>query len=221
MPSATVFLLHGLGDTAQGWLDVARMLGRDQALQHIRFVLPTAPVRPITLNMGMKMTGWFDVFSLLSLDREEDEAGLLESVSAVRSLIQQEVDGSAPGLNGHAVPLNRIVVAGFSQGGAVSLLLGVTNKEPLAGVAALSSWLPLHKKVASMRSSTSTFPIFQAHGTQDQIVDFSFGQMTHDRLQNELGFGSKAEWHEYAMPHSACPAEIHDLGRWLQRVVPI
>lgn len=222
MPSATVFLLHGLGDSAHGWVDVARMLGRQQALQHIRFVLPTAPVQPVTVNMGMKMTSWFDLYSLTSLEDGEDEAGMLRSVEAVRQLVQQEVDGSAPGLNGHKVPMNRIVLAGFSQGGAISLLLSLTQRERLAGVAALSTWLPLHAKIQSMRPPTPpTFPIFQAHGTLDQMVEYQFGQRTFAFLQNELGFQSLAKWHEYPMPHSACPAEIRDLGAWLERVVPI
>ncbi|WFD25253.1 lysophospholipase [Malassezia nana] len=221
-PSATVFLLHGLGDTAQGWVDVARMLGRQQALQHIRFVLPTAPIQPVSVNMGMKMTSWFDLYSLTSLEEGEDEAGMLRSVEAVRGLVQQEVDGSAPGLNGHKVPMNRIVLAGFSQGGAISLLLGLTQTEPLAGIAALSTWLPLHAKIQSMRPPTSApFPLFQAHGTVDQIVDYQFGKRTFSFLQDELGFHSQAEWHEYRMPHSACPEEIRDLGAWLERVLPI
>ena len=104
-PSATVFLLHGLGDTAQGWLDVARMLGRNQALQHVRFVLPTAPTQPVTVNMGMSMTSWFDLYSLTDLEQGEDEAGMLRSVSSVMKLVEQETDGSAPGLNGHGVPM--------------------------------------------------------------------------------------------------------------------
>ena len=108
-PSATVFLLHGLGDSAQGWLDVARMLGRNQALQHVRFVLPTAPTQPVTVNMGMSMTSWFDLYSLTDLEQGEDEAGMLSSVSSVMKLVEQETDGSAPGLNGHRVPMLSLI----------------------------------------------------------------------------------------------------------------
>lgn len=218
-PSATVFLLHGLGDTAQGWLDVARMLGRNQALQHVRFVLPTAPIQPVTVNMGMSMTSWFDLYSLTDLEQDEDEAGMLRSVSSVMKLVEQETDGSAPGLNGHGVPMSRIVLAGFSQGGAIAQLLGLTSKESPAGVAALSTWLPLHKKISSMRASQQTYPFFQAHGTADPMVDYEFGRRSFEAVKTDLGFGHSAEWHEYQMPHSACPAEITDLAAWLERVL--
>ena len=106
---------------------MARMLGRNQALQHVRFVLPTAPTQPVTVNMGMSMTSWFDLYSLTDLEQGEDEAGMLSSVSSVMKLVEQETDGSAPGLNGHRVPMSRIVLAGFSQGGAIAQLLGLTS----------------------------------------------------------------------------------------------
>jgi len=159
------------------------------------------------------------VYSMTSLDDGEDEAGLLQSTQAIRALVNAEADGSAPGLNGHRVPLNRIVVAGFSQGGAISLLTGLTSPVPLAGVGALSTWLPLHRKIASMRPTQATFPLFQAHGTADTLVNFEFGQQTHTYLK-QLGF-TQAEWHQYdGMAHGACPAEITDLGAWLAKVVP-
>ncbi|PKI83189.1 lysophospholipase [Malassezia vespertilionis] len=221
MPSATVFLLHGLGDTAQGWMDVARMLGQNQALQHVRFVLPTAPVQPVTVNMGMKMTSWFDLYSLTSMDEGEDEAGLMKSTEAIRGLVQEEINGTASQLNGHKVPSSRIVVAGFSQGGAISLLTGLTSPAKLAGVGALSTWLPMYAKVPAMRTQ-SDFPIFQAHGTSDQIVDFKFGESTHKHLANDLGFNKLAEFFPYeGMQHSASPQEIIDFGKWLERVLPI
>ena len=220
MPSATVFIMHGLGDTAQGWLDVARALGRNQALQHIRFVLPTAPVQPVTINMGMSMTSWFDLYSLTDLDQGEDESGMRKSAAAIWDLVAQETNGSAPGLNGHKVPMNRIVLAGFSQGGVMAQLMGLTAQERPAGIAALSTWLPLHHKMTSMHSK-QTFPFFQAHGTVDPLVDYKYARRSFDYVQSSLGFGKLAEWHEYRMPHSACPAEITDLGSWLERVVPV
>lgn len=232
VPNATVFLIHGLGDTAQGWVDVARMLGRQPALHSVRFVLPTAPLQPVTLNMGTKMTSWFDsrssasfpshtVYSLTDLDQAEDEKGLLHSTELVHGLVQQELNGTAPGLDGHSIPSSRIVVAGFSQGGAISLLTGLTSPVPLAGIAALSTWLPLRAKIVSLRKNQAKFPIFQAHGTSDQIVDYKFGEMTHEGLRDQLQFGSAAEFHRYpGMAHSACPEEITDLGTWLEKVLP-
>ncbi|WFC98014.1 lysophospholipase [Malassezia yamatoensis] len=221
-PSATVFLLHGLGDTASGWTDVARMLGQNQSLQHVRFVLPTAPVQPVTINMGMSMTSWFDIYSLTDIEQDEDKVGLLKSTESVRSLVQKEIDGSAEGLNGHGVPSERIVVAGFSQGGAIALLLGLTTTWSLAGVAGLSTWLPLRKQILELRANPKPFPIFEAHGTADQIVNFAFGKATYEGLRDQLHFGDQIEFHEYAgMMHSACPQEIQDLKQWLEKVIPI
>lgn len=141
------------------------------------------------------------------------------STEAVRTLIAQEADGSAEGLNGHKVPLHRIVVAGFSQGGAIALLCGLTHPSPLAGVAALSTWLPMHEKWEATPPKQTGFPLFQAHGTQDTVVDYRFGKMSNEALRR-FGFGDKLSWHEYPMPHSACPDEIRDLAAWLEQVVP-
>lgn len=162
------------------------------------------------------------VYSLTDIEQAEDEAGLLKSTELIRGLVQKEVDGSAEGLNGHGVPSNRIVVAGFSQGGAISLLTGLTSPVPIAGVAALSTWLPLRNRIEQLRTNPTPFPVFEAHGTADQIVDFAFGKATYEGLRDKLGFGKLVVFHEYkGMMHSACPQEIHDLGQWLERVVPI
>lgn len=144
----------------------------------------------------------------------------MKSTEAIRTLVQKEIDGTAEGLNGHGVPSNRIVVAGFSQGGAIALLNGLTAPAPLAGVAALSTWLPLRNKIQTLRTNPKPFPVFQAHGSADQIVDFAFGRATHEGLRDQMQFGNLAEFHEYrGMMHSACPEEIRDLGAWLERVV--
>lgn len=220
-PSATVFLLHGLGDTAHGWTDVAYMLSRRPSLQHVRFVLPTAPVQPVTLNMGMPMTSWFDIYSLTSLDDGEDEAGLIQSVSAIQKLVRAEIDGTAPELNGNRIPAERIVVGGFSQGGAVSLLTTLLSPEPLAGTLALSTWLPLAEKIDSLRKRTDTFPILQAHGTADPIVAYDFARRTSRFLRNDLGFGDKAVFRSYdGMGHSACPDELRAIAQWLESTLP-
>ncbi|WFD35634.1 lysophospholipase [Malassezia cuniculi] len=220
-PTATVFLLHGLGDTAHGWSDVAYMLSRRPALQHVRFVLPTAPVQPVTLNMGMQMTAWFDVQSLNSLETGEDEAGLLQSVRTIQEMIRAEIDGTGPELNGLRIPAERIIVGGFSQGGAIAFLTSFLTPEPLAGTLALSTWLPLAKKIGELRKRTGTWPIMQAHGTIDQIVPYELGRKTSRFVRQDLGFGDKDTFRTYdGMPHSACPQEIRDIAQWLETVIP-
>lgn len=146
----------------------------------------------------------------------------MRSRDLIRGLVEKEMDGTAEGLNGHGVPSNRIVVAGFSQGGAISLLTGLTAPQPLAGVAALSAWMPLRNKIADLRTNPKPFPVFEAHGTADQIVDYAFGKATSEGLRGPLGFGDLVEFHSYhGMMHSACMDEVRDLGAWLERVLPI
>lgn len=152
------------------------------------------------------------VFVVLSLDDisgAEDEASLLESTDEIKKLIKAENDGSAQGLDGHQIPSERIVVGGFSQGGAISLLTGLTNPNAVAGVAALSTWLPLRAKMATLRTPTSkNLKVFQAHGDADQVVKYEYGQRTVSFLKNELEL-SDVEFHTYPrMPHSACPEEV-------------
>lgn len=161
------------------------------------------------------------VYSLTDLSQGEDEAGLMQSTSAIQRLVRAELDGTAPELNGNRIPADRIVVGGFSQGGAIALLTGLLSPEPLAGVAALSTWLPLATKVPQLRRRQGAFPIFQAHGTADPIVDPDYGRQTSEALRTQFGFGDAAEFHTYhGMVHSACPEEINDLSAWLERVLP-
>ncbi|SJX60160.1 related to lysophospholipase [Sporisorium reilianum f. sp. reilianum] len=222
-PTATLFFLHGLGDSSAGWSDVAQMLSQRPSLSHVRFVLPDAPIQPVTLNMGMPMPSWFDILSLDDISGAEDEAGMLKSADEIKKLIKAENDGTAQGLDGQNIPSERIVVGGFSQGGAISLLIGLTNPNPVAGVAALSTWLPLRAKIATLRTPTSTsLKVFQAHGDADQVVKYEYGQRTVSFLKNELGLNEQdVEWHTYPrMPHSACPEEIRDLAVFLEKVIP-
>ncbi|KAJ1030758.1 hypothetical protein NDA18_001994 [Ustilago nuda] len=222
-PTATLFFLHGLGDSSAGWSDVAQMLSQRPSLSHVRFVLPNAPIQPVSLNMGMPMPSWFDILALDDLSGAEDEAGLLKSTDEIKKLIKAENDGTAQGLDGQQIPSGRIVVGGFSQGGAISLLTGLTNPNAVAGVAALSTWLPLRAKIATLRTPTSkNLKVFQAHGDADPVVKYEYGQRTVAFLKNELGLAEKdVGFHTYPrMPHSACPEEIRDLAAFLEKVIP-
>ncbi|CAO1636357.1 unnamed protein product [Sympodiomycopsis kandeliae] len=224
--SASVIFSHGLGDSGLGWLDVARMLSARPALKHVRFILPNAPVQPVTLNMGMSMPSWFDITSLEDVSESEDEAGLHKSAGEIKKLIQHETEKEG-------VPSNRVVVGGFSQGGAISYLAGLTTPEPVAGIISLSSWLPLRSKIQSLlQPHSASIPVFHGHGSSDPIVQFEYGQRTVEFIKKDLGAGdfkpgsngqpSKGVQFEVyrGMQHSACPEEIEHVGRFLETIVP-
>ncbi len=161
--------------------------------------------------------------ALDDLSGAEDEAGLLKSTDEIKKLIKAENDGTAQGLDGHQIPSERIVVGGFSQGGAIALLTGLTNQNAVAGVAALSTWLPLRAKIAALRAPTSkNLKVFQAHGDADQVVKYEYGQRTVSFLKNDLGLAEQdVEFRTYPrMPHSACPEEIRDLAAFLEKAIP-
>ncbi|CAG9467310.1 unnamed protein product [Pedinophyceae sp. YPF-701] len=202
--TATVIFLHGLGDTGAGWFDVGQMLS--PALPHVKFVFPNAPDRPITLNMGMRMPGWYDIAALDAIDAKEDADGINESVRYVKELVAAE-----------KVPSDRVVVGGFSQGGAIALGMLRTDV-PLAGVAGLSTYMPLHTQPGVVAATHKQTPVFQAHGDADQVVAFSFGTNTKALLEKE---GVDVTWRVYnGMPHSACPEELQDLAQWLAKTLP-
>ncbi|KAK0520894.1 hypothetical protein OC835_007060 [Tilletia horrida] len=224
--TATVIFSHGLGDSGHGWADVAQMLSARPKLRNVRFVLPHAPAQPVTLNMGMRMPSWFDILSLDDINGSEDEKGLLESRERISKLIENEVS--------QGVPANRIVVGGFSQGGAVSYLTGLLHPTPLAGIVALSTWLPirayivkaLQQKTDASAATGGSLPIFHGHGNADPVVRYQYGQRTVDFLKTpreEGGLGFKAEQVRFetypGMPHSACPQEIEHVGEFLDKVL--
>jgi phospholipase/carboxylesterase len=166
-------------------------------------------VRPVTLNGGMPMRAWYDI---LGLDRKaaEDEAGFRATDAAVRALIARQVAGG--------IPARRIVLAGFSQGGAVSLYTALRYPERLAGVMALSTYLPLVQRLAAERlHANDATPIFMAHGLADSMLPISMGVGSRDELKR-LGYA--VEWHQYPMAHAVCPAEIADIRSFLLRVLP-
>ena len=206
-PRATVIILHGLGADGTDFLPMADELKLD-AVGPVRYIFPRAPVRPVTINNGYPMRAWYDILAA-DLVRREDEAGLRESMAAVHRLIAAEVV--------RGVPARRIVLAGFSQGCAITLGAGVRCTERLAGLAGLSGYMPLADTTAAERHSANRdTPVFMAHGRNDGVVPMARGTAGRDLLQ---GLGQPLEWHDYPMEHSVCIEEVQALQHWLLRVL--
>jgi len=206
-PSYSVIWLHGLGADGNDFAPIVPQL-TDRAWPALRFVFPHAPVRPVTINNGMSMRAWYDI-AAFDLAARQDEAGMRASVAEIETLIARE--------HGRGVPGERILLAGFSQGGAIALAAGLRHTEKLAGIIALSTYLPMHAALAAERSTANAaIPIFWGHGTIDPVVALQRGIDSRDVLQS-LGYA--VEWHTYLMAHAVCPQEISDLRHWLgQRV---
>lgn len=206
-PVASVIVLHGLGADGSDFVPVAEALDLS-AVGAVRFVFPHAPVRPVTINGGYRMRAWYDILGA-DLQRREDEAGLRESARAIAALIDRERE--------RGIAAHRIVLAGFSQGCAMTLLTGLRYPERLAGLAGMSGYLPLADRTAAERSEANrAVPIFLAHGSEDEIVAPARGRASRDAL---AALGHAVEWHEYPMEHSVCPEEIGALNQWLLRVL--
>jgi phospholipase/carboxylesterase len=207
-PTASILILHGLGADGNDFVPVAGELDLG-AVGPVRFVFPHAPTRPVTINGGHVMRAWYDILALGSQQQREDEAGLRQSQALVEGLIAKE--------KARGVPARRIVLAGFSQGCAMTLMTGLRHDERLAGLVGLSGYLPLAAKAEAERHpANSDVPIFLAHGTQDPVIPIARARASREAL---VGMGHAVEWHEYAMPHSVCAEEIGDLNRWLLRVL--
>ncbi|HKI84258.1 MAG TPA: carboxylesterase [Candidatus Krumholzibacteria bacterium] len=205
--TSSVIWLHGLGADGHDFEPIVPSLGlpEDHA---IRFVFPHAPRIPVTLNQGMVMRAWYDIVEL-DLKRGHDEEGIRGSARRLEELIVRE--------NQRGVPCERILLAGFSQGGAISLFTGLRYPERLAGILALSTYMLLESKLEQERSSINAdIPIFQAHGIFDPMVPFDKGTAARDGLQ-QLGYS--VEWHEYPMQHQVVLEEIQAIGAWLQSVL--
>ena len=203
-PKAAVIWLHGLG--ADGWdfVPVVRELEASGAPK-ARYVFPHAPMMPVTINNGFVMRAWYDIRTA-DLAHREDEASIRASQATVQRLIEREAR--------RGVPRSRIVLAGFSQGAAITLHTGLRQPEPLAGLVALSGYLPLAEKFAAERHAGSAgVPILMAHGSDDPVVPIARGRSSRDLL---LSAGYSVRWHEYPMPHSVCAEEIEAIARFLQ-----
>jgi phospholipase/carboxylesterase len=200
-PDAAVIWLHGLGADGHDFEPIVPELELEKP---VRFVFPHAPIRPVTINQGMRMRAWYDILQLGG--GPEDEAGLRASQQLTGELIREQ-----------GLPASRIVLAGFSQGGAIVLLTGLRHPERLAGVIALSAYLPLAGTLAAERSEPNReTPIFMAHGRYDDLIPMQRAQASRDYLQ-KLGYA--VEWHDYPMPHSVCAPEIADISSFLARVL--
>jgi phospholipase/carboxylesterase len=207
-PRWTVLWLHGLGADGHDFAPIVpELLVRDGVRRDwpaLRFVFPHAPTRAVTINGGMRMRAWYDIANV-DFARRADEAGIAESIAQVQALIDREA--------GRGIPAGRLVLAGFSQGGAVALAAGLRRTQPLAGLVALSTYLPMHDRAAAMATPQSrSQPVFMAHGQQDPVVPFAAGEYSAGLLQS-LGFA--VDWHRYPMPHSVCAEEVRALGDWL------
>lgn len=212
-PVGSVIWLHGLGADGHDFEPVVAELRLPVSLP-LRFVFPHAPVRPVTVNGGMAMRAWYDIVSL-GPEGRADEKGIRESSTILDALIEREIDR---GINSE-----RIVIAGFSQGGAIVLHNALRTSHKLAGLMALSTYLALPTSIdteiaGNPKGLDTSLPIFMAHGTMDPMVSFEGGSRSRDKLL-ELGF--KVDWHEYPMAHSVCPQEIADIRKWLMTVFDV
>lgn len=207
IPTASVIWLHGLGASGDDFAAIVPELDLT-GCPPIRFVFPHAPQIPVTINGGYVMPAWYDILGLNGAGRE-DEAGIRNSAQAVEALIARE--------RSRGIRAERIVLAGFSQGCAMVLHAGLRHAQRLAGVIALSGYLPLSQQLAQERSAANQdLPVFMAHGLSDPVVAISRAEASRDRL-SQLGYA--VQWHTYPMPHSVHPAEIDDIGHFLRAVL--
>ena len=204
---ASVIILHGLGADGTDFLPMCDQLDLG-AIGPVRYLLPRAPVRPVTINGGYEMRAWYDILGT-QIDRREDEKGLRETMREVHALIDRE--------RARGIASRRIVLGGFSQGCAMTLLAGLRYPERLGGLAALSGYLPLADTTAAERhAANADVPIFMAHGKRDGVITLDRAVASRDAL-NKLGY--RIEWHEYPMEHSVCMEEVQAIDSWLRQVL--
>ncbi len=205
-PATGVLWLHGLGADGNDFVPIVGELELPSV--PIRFVFPHAPMQAVTINNGMVMRAWYDILGA-DLARREDERGVRASQALVEALIARE--------RARGTPTRRILLAGFSQGGAIALQAGLRHPERLAGVMALSTYVPIAASLeAEAHAANRDVPIFMAHGLYDPIVPVAAARRSRELLER-LGYA--LEWHEYPMPHSVAPQELDDIGAWLRRVL--
>jgi phospholipase/carboxylesterase len=208
-PTAAVIWMHGLGADANDFVPIVKELDLSNC-PAIRFVFPNAPQIPVTLNGGYIMRAWYDIAAAgTDINKREDEAGL--------RLSQQQIDALIARENARGIPTDKIILAGFSQGCAMSLQTGLRHPQKLAGIMGLSGYVPLADKVAAERhAANQDTPIFLVHGTSDPVIPIQRAQQSRDLL---LGLGYTIEWHDYWMQHSVSQQEIIDIGNWLRKVL--
>jgi phospholipase/carboxylesterase len=209
-PIGSVIWLHGLGADGHDFEPIVPELKLPDSMR-LRFIFPHAPVRPVTINGGMEMRAWYDIFSL-DRDGPSDEPGIRESAAILHGLISRELERGIPG--------DKIVVAGFSQGGAIALHAALRSATKLAGLMALSTYLPMPETLQSEVLEKAdiknlSLPIFMAHGSFDPVLPVQLGQTSYQQLS---GAGYSVEWHEYPMAHAVCAEEIAAIRVWLLSV---
>ena len=205
-PDAVVIWLHGLGADGRDFQPIVPELQLPERLS-LRFVFPHAPIRPVTLNQGMRMRAWYDIVQLGG--GREDDPGIRASQKSLEDLIARE--------GARGIASRRVVLAGFSQGGAIVLHTALRHANRLAGVLALSTYLPLASTLAAERSPENhDVPVFMAHGTQDPMIPVDRARASRDAL---AALGYPVQWREYPMPHSVCAEEISDIAAWLTQVL--
>lgn len=203
-PQWSVIWLHGLGADGNDFVPILPELVRS-GWPTIRFVFPHAPVRAVTINGGARMRAWYDIVGM-DLASRADTAGVNESVAQVQELIDRQID--------RGVPASRIILAGFSQGGAITLTYGLRAATPLAGLVALSTYLPDPANAAAqLAPAAASQPVFMGHGSSDPVVALALGEQSMAALRS-LGFA--VQMHRYPMQHSVCGEEIADLADWLE-----
>lgn len=205
--SASVILLHGLGADGNDFAPMVPELGLPDSMA-VRFIFPNAPSIPVTINGGYVMPAWYDI-TAIDIDRTIDNAQLIESAERIRELIDREID--------RGIAADRIVLAGFSQGGAVSYQVALTYMQPLAGLLCLSSYFATRDTITP-NSANRHIPILICHGSADPMVPELMGRQAQQQL---LSMGYQAEFKSYPMEHAVCPQEIADISRWLQRVLSV
>lgn len=206
-PTATVIVLHGLGADGNDFVPFVQELDL-AAVGPVRYLFPHAPTMPVTINGGYVMRAWYDILGA-DMARREDETGLRRSMAELTALIDAE--------RARGIAADRIVLAGFSQGCAMTLLTGLRYPERLAGLVGMSGYLPLAARLSAEQSpANKDVPVFLAHGRSDPVVPYAAGVATRDALRS---LGYPVEWHEYPMQHSVCIEEVADLNRWLLRAL--
>jgi len=205
-PDAAVIWMHGLGADGNDFLPIVDELGLTNLA--LRFVFPHAPLMPVTINMGMRMPAWYDI-RYQQLNRDEDREGIERSKKRIDAIIES--------LNQQGIASQRIVLAGFSQGGVMALFCGLRHEKPLAGIMALSCYLALaDSSKAEATAANKHTPIFMAQGIYDPVVPYATAVNARETL-SDLGYS--VEWHEYPMQHSVCIEEIRSIGTWLKKVI--
>lgn len=203
-PVGSVIWLHGLGADGHDFASIAKQLNLPSHIP-LRFIFPHAPLKPVTINNGYVMRAWFDIYSK-QIDQRIDITGIAESVKFVERLIQNELN--------KGIASEKIIIGGFSQGAVIAMTAGLQYIKKLAGVIALSGYLPNAAQV--LANKNQVIPVFLAHGTEDSVVPFMLGKITEAALEKH---GVPVEWHSYTMPHTVCTEEVRDIAAWLLKQI--